>query len=208
MAHLQLTPEGLPEREIFNGAIVWDDTHYCSVTALTPEEIEYFRVVPLLETQPPSHNKTTHSCTREGVEFVDSQWQYKWVINPLPEETILENLNRSKVIKNAQINMWRAQANQTTFTHLGKQIACDQLSRSDIDAVAGSVSLTGTFPQGFPNAWKAVDNTYIMIPDIAAFKAMYASMTLQGTINFGRSQTLKATLNAATTIEEVEAIVW
>ena len=117
-------------------------------------------------------------------------------------------LATAKAAKNAQINLWRAEANQTYFTHQGKQIACDQLSRSDIDAVAGSISLTGAFPAGFPGAWKATDNTYLALPDVASFKAMYGSMTLQGTINFGKSQDLKAALTAATTLAQVNAITW
>jgi hypothetical protein len=113
-----------------------------------------------------------------------------------------------KAAKNIQINKWRASANQTTFPHSGKLIACDSLSRSDIDAVASGISLNGTFPEGFPGAWKAVDNSYIMLPTIDSFKTLYASMTLQGTINFGRSQQLKTALVAATTVEQVNEIVW
>ena len=119
-----------------------------------------------------------------------------------------QEIAAAKSAKNAQINQWRATANQTTFPHGGKQIACDQLSRSDIDAVANSIALTGAFPAGFPGAWKAVDNTYIMLPNVDAFKAMHASMTAQGTINFGHSQELKAALAAATTVEQLTAIVW
>lgn len=117
-------------------------------------------------------------------------------------------LSELKALKNLEINAWRAAANHSSFTHLGKVIACDELSRSDIDAVAGSISLTGAFPAGFPGAWKAVDNTYIMLPDIAAFKAMYNSMTTQGTQNFLYSQLLKTALAAATSIEEINAVVW
>lgn len=127
--------------------------------------------------------------------------------NPTPEQAAA-TLASAKALKNLQINHWRATANQTTFPHAGKLVACDALSRSDIDAVANSITLTGEFPVGFPGAWKATDNTYIMLPDVAAFKAMHASMTLQGTINFGRSQTLKADLAAATTLEQVNAIAW
>lgn len=126
---------------------------------------------------------------------------------PTPEESAAL-LASAKTAKNMQINLWRGSANQSSFTHAGKQIACDALSRSDIDAVAGSIALTGTFPAGFPGAWKATDNSYVMLPDVEAFKAMYASMTLQGTLNFGHSQDLKATLAAATTIEQVNAIAW
>ena len=126
---------------------------------------------------------------------------------PTPAE-LAAQLAQAKAAKNQQINVWRSEANQSSFAYSGKQIACDQLSRSDIDAVAGSIALTGAFPAGFPNAWKAMDNTYISIPDVATFKAMYAAMTLQGTINFGHSQDLKAALAAATTVEQIDAIVW
>ncbi|MFZ2306846.1 MAG: DUF4376 domain-containing protein [Rhodoferax sp.] len=132
-----------------------------------------------------------------------------WVADPAPTpEEIASALASAKAAKNLMINRWRMDANQTSFAHAGKTIACDPLSRSDIDAVAGSISLTGELPAGFPGAWKAVDNSYLMLPDVAAFKAMYASMTLQGTSNFSHSQTLKAALAAATTVEQVNAITW
>lgn len=140
-------------------------------------------------------------------DFTPQKYQYVGgavVPAPIPAD----QLAAAKADKNAQINTWRAAANKTFFTYSGKQIACDDLSRGDIDAVAGSISLTGSFPVGFPNAWKAMDNTYVPIPDIATFKAMYAAMTLQGTQNFGHSQSLKATVAAATTLDQINAVVW
>lgn len=110
--------------------------------------------------------------------------------------------------KNAQINLWRAAANSSTFTHGGKTIACDPLSRSDIDAVAGSIGLTGDYPANFPLQWKAVDNTYLELADVDAFKDFYAAMVAQGTLNFVHSEQLKAALAAATTQAEIDAIVW
>jgi hypothetical protein len=113
-----------------------------------------------------------------------------------------------KAAKNVQINVWRASANLSTFPYNGKLIACDALSRSDIDGVANHIALFGTFPEGFPGAWKATDNTFIPMTDIDAFKEMYAAMTAQGTANFSYSQELKAALATATTQEEIAAIVW
>lgn len=110
--------------------------------------------------------------------------------------------------KNVAINTWRAAANLSSFPHAGKVIACDALSRSDIDAVANHIALFGAFPAGFPGGWKAVDNSLVMLPDLDAFRAMYASMTAQGTENFNHSQSLKAALALATTPEEVAAIEW
>lgn len=113
-----------------------------------------------------------------------------------------------KAAKNLQINGWRYAANLSYFPHNGKNVACDALSRSDIDAVAASISLNGAFPAGFPGAWKAMDNSYIVLSTVDDFKSMYASMTAQGTTNFAHSQALKATLAAATTQSDVDAIVW
>jgi len=110
--------------------------------------------------------------------------------------------------KNTEINAWRAAANLSMFPHAGKHIACDELSRSDIDGVANNIALFGEFPAGFPGAWRATDNTMIPLPDVDAFRAMYASMTAQGTENFNHSQELKAQLAAASTPDEIAAIQW
>lgn len=113
-----------------------------------------------------------------------------------------------KAKKNAQINEWRLAANQSTFTYLGKTFACDALSRSDIEGVANTANLTGSFPEGFPNAWKAIDNTYIPILTVKEFGAFYKAMADRGSVNFAHSQQLKTMLSNAMTIEEVDAIAW
>lgn len=117
-------------------------------------------------------------------------------------------LSELKSAKNAEINAARAAANTGTFDHAGKTFSCDQLSRGDIDGVNGEVALTGALPQGFPGAWKAVDNTFLPIADVAAWTAFYRAMVAQGAANFIHAQDLKAQLSAATTAEKVAAIVW
>ncbi|MEW5893393.1 MAG: DUF4376 domain-containing protein [Pseudomonadota bacterium] len=113
-----------------------------------------------------------------------------------------------KAAKNAEINLARAMANTSTFDHGGKTFSCDQLSRSDIDGVNGYVALYGALPPAFPGAWKAVDNTYLPIADVDAWKVFYTAMVAQGAANFAHAQELKAQLAAATTPEAVAAIVW
>jgi len=127
-----------------------------------------------------------------------------WVLDLKPEPEY--DLAGAKVKLNAAINEWRARINFTTFPHDGKVIACDALSRSDIDAVAGHISLFGDFPVDFPGAWKAVDNTYVVLADVDAFKAMYASMTAQGTANFVQSQVWKAQMAAAADADDIAAV--
>jgi hypothetical protein len=64
------------------------------------------------------------------------------------------------------------------------------------------------FPESFPGAWKTADNTYIPMPSIDDFKAMYAAMTLQGAANFNHAQALKIQVANATTLQGVAAIRW
>jgi len=117
-------------------------------------------------------------------------------------------LDGLKADKNAEINATRAALNTSSFIHDGKTFSCDSLSRSDIDGVNGYVALYGVLPPDFPGAWKAIDNSYYPLADVAAWKAFYASMVAAGTENFMRAQQLKAQLAAATTAEEVEAVRW
>lgn len=127
---------------------------------------------------------------------------------PAAPEVHVPTLEELKAAKNIEINAARFSANQGTFTHGGKTFACDLLSRGDIDGVNGEVALTGALPANFPGAWKAVDNTYFMIPDVATWTQFYQSMVATGTANFLHAQQLKAQLAAATTAEDVAAIVW
>lgn len=128
-----------------------------------------------------------------------------WVVLPAYPGPDLAAL---KAKKNAEINEARLAANFSTFTHTGKAIACDQLSRSDIDGTNGYVSLYGELPAGWPGGWKAVDNTYVPITTVDEWKAFYASMFAAGSANFAKAQALKAQIADATTAEQVAAITW
>lgn len=113
-----------------------------------------------------------------------------------------------KTIRKQYINEERLKANQAYFVFAGKQIAADPLSRSDIDATNGYVSLMGTLPDPWAGGWKTLDNTYVAIPNVDVWKLFYSSMVTQGTTNFIHAQDLKQQIDAATTIPEVEAVTW
>lgn len=145
-----------------------------------------------------------------GPGFVDAPDHvvcgYLWdgsVFTPPPVDLVA-----LKAAKNAEINAARLAANFSTFPYADKAIACDQLSRSDIDGTNGFVSLYGSLPPGWPGGWKAVDNTYVPISSVAEWKAFYSSMFAAGNANFAKAQALKEQLEAATTPEEVQFITW
>lgn len=127
---------------------------------------------------------------------------------PLLQDPPPPTLDELKGAKNTEINLARAAANTGVFPHDGKLFSCDALSRSDIDGMNGYVALYDELPPDFPGVWKAADNSYYPIADVAAWKSFYAAMVATGTANFAHSQQLKAQLAEATTAKAVAAIVW
>lgn len=119
-----------------------------------------------------------------------------------------DDLAPARAAKNEEINRARAAANQTYFTYKGMKIACDPLSRSDIDGTNGAVLLSGSFPPGWPGGWKTVDNSFVGIATVDEWKAFYTAMWQQGAMNFAKAQGLKTQLAAAKTPEEISAIAW
>lgn len=92
MEYAQLNEDGSYGHQITtHGNVKWDGTHFCPASALTPDEAEYFRVVPLLATEPPTINPTTQSVIRDGGEQANGQWQYRWAVEDLTAEQIAVN---------------------------------------------------------------------------------------------------------------------
>ena len=127
---------------------------------------------------------------------------------PIEQDPVPPTLVELIAAKNAQINIWRAEANTSKFTHQGKNFACDALSRSDLDGTAATIALTGAFPPGFPNGWKAIDDTYIGLPTVESFGEFYAAMSGQGSANFARAQALKGKLAQVQDQAGLDAITW
>lgn len=151
--------------------------------------------------------------TEEHAALLDGQSNGKRIVAdaegwPLLADPPAPTLDELKTAKNAEINQARATANASTFTHDTKVFSCDALSRGDIDGVNGYVAIFAALPPTFPGPWKAADNSYYPIADVAAWKSFYASMVATGAANFIHAQELKAQLAAATVPEEVAAIVW
>ena len=119
------------------------------------------------------------------------------------------NLNVLKVAKNKQINEWRLQANETSFTYNGHHIAADIVSKFDITITNGEILDLGALPPNWLGAWKRVVHTvYVPIPDVATWKAFHSALFNQGLTNFNHAQDLKLALANANTPEQIAEIVW
>lgn len=131
-----------------------------------------------------------------------SSWDYstkQWVD--------IRTLVQAKLLKNAVINAARVAANLTTFPFAGHPIACDAQSRVDIENVTSEIMLTGAMPTGWSGTWKAADNVDVAVATKPVWVTFYKAMTALSRANFQTAQTMKATLLAATTLAQVDAIV-
>lgn len=118
------------------------------------------------------------------------------------------NLTALKLDKNKQINEWRLQANETSFTYNGHHIAADIVSKFDITITNGEILNHGALPPNWVGGWKTIANVIVPIPDVATWKVFHSALFNQGLTNFNHAQGLKVALANATSVAEIEAIVW
>ncbi len=131
----------------------------------------------------------------------------------LTETQVIEALytvaEYQEVVK-GQINMAYASANSapvsyTTKAGVVKSYQADDLSRKNMsDALLGFQSV-GAVPPGF--FWVASDNTQVPFT-LADIQGLAAAAIAQGWTNFQKAQALKAQIRSATTIHEIQQIVW
>lgn len=69
-----------------NGILDWDDTHRCTVQALTEYEKTYFRIVDVVDLGQPAFDPLTHTCARDSAELVDGQWQRAYILIALTQD--------------------------------------------------------------------------------------------------------------------------
>lgn len=121
---------------------------------------------------------------------------------------VTPNIPVMRALQSASIDAAWAAANSATFLFGGHPIGMDETGSKNINSIATGIALTGALPAGYPGYWKAADNFPVPVVDVATFKQMYAAMIAQGLTNFAHAQTQKAAIAAATTPDQIAAIVW
>lgn len=125
-----------------------------------------------------------------------------------------KNLKVLRDYKHKLINKWREEANFKYFVYEGHRIACDRLSRSDIDGTNGEIlgraiiNGTPSMPDGWPGGWKTMANNYVPITTLAQWKAFYSAMFNCGSLNFAKSQYLKHIVDNSNNLHQVLEVDW
>ena len=88
------------------GNVLWDGTHFCPASALTPAEAAQFNVFPLAPTTRPPFDPITQSRTEADPALVGGAWTQQWTIAALPSETISANQAAAEYARIA--SLWQA----------------------------------------------------------------------------------------------------
>ena len=133
------------------------------------------------------------------------RWQWNGGAPALVDLRPLAEIQRAK---KDEINAAHELANLTSFVFQGKDIQANAHSMRQIEVTNGGVLARGALRATWGGAWKALDNSYVAIPDVATWRAFYDAIEETGTNNYNRAQALKAQVDAALTAEAVAAITW
>jgi hypothetical protein len=190
---------------------------------ITAEELAGENHAPILQGPAPVLNAFQYAVPATPVQILTGGGNLVWItahtVHDFPAEQIATIIADAKTKKLKALTDAKIEANSTSFTHLDKQIAFAASDMKEILSTASHVALFDALPAGWPGGWKAIDNSVIMMPTAADFKAMIVSMTTQGTTNFTRSQVLKAQVAAinpdtgnmgacVAALEAINAITW
>jgi hypothetical protein len=118
------------------------------------------------------------------------------------------NLQAAIIAKLQYLAIAREQANLSNFTYLGKQYSATQTAQNDLNGIANFVSLNNSLPVSFNGFWLSISGDVLPLPNVAAFNTFYTAFVDQGNANFVKMTNLIAQAQAATTKQELDAIVW
>jgi hypothetical protein len=140
----------------------------------------------------------------EGFSIIHSagSWQY------LADEVIPEPvLSEAKLSQRALINSYRDAEEAGGFTYLGKQLDSDERSSLRITMAALTAQLSVDAGVPFSIDWTCKDNSTLTLNGIQTVE-MPKYLAIHGLTLHAKAKALKTQVDNATTIEEVEAIVW
>lgn len=203
MHYAQLSQDLLEAIQITTeGNVEWSESHFCPASALTEEEAQAFRVVPLLATEKPPFNSATHKCFRDGCRLLQGAWSFKWTVQPLTLPEVIANLatlraQRWEAVKSLRDKKVQNGGYKVTVADIDKWFHSDTFSRTQ---QMGLVMFGAACP-AVP--WKTLDGSFVTMSQTLA-NQIFAAAALQDQSVFARAEALKILIYASTDIESVD----
>lgn len=121
-----------------------------------------------------------------------------------PVELVLQ---QAKTARKAAINDARDAAELEPFTYLGKQFDADALAVKRITLAVQAAQSAVLAKQTYNLTWTCADNTTLDLTE-TQIVTMPIAMAIKGNEIHTKARTLKAAIDAATTVEEIDSITW
>lgn len=139
------------------GNVQWDANNFCTAEALVKDgKAAQFRVVELVQIDPPTFDPITEIAVRDGGEFVNGRWQYKWRVDTLSPEQAAAKLAAARAAKVEQIKAVRDQRTREGGVPAGgKWFHSDVYTRSQFQELARRGPNIPSIP------WRTMDGTDI-----------------------------------------------
>lgn len=118
------------------------------------------------------------------------------------------SIEEQRLSKGEEINAAWIKADASAFMYDGNQFRAGHDDIVRLNSINGYISLFNEMPPDWVGVWKTMDNTFIAMPDIAAWKPFYCAFVMKGVTNYMVAQSLKASIASAMTAEEIAAIHW
>lgn len=144
----------------------------------------------------------------EPVLGEDGNYYESWTTGLYSFEELDRMLADERLSVNERINLGRERANFHFFPFRGKRIACDRLSRSDIDGTSMYIAQFGSFPEDWVGGWKAMDNSYVSLATLEDWKEFIKAIFDQGQINFKHAQALKEIMRTTRDLKVMSSLGW
>lgn len=159
-------------------------------SGITDALITELGLAPLTENDPPVIDPLTQRVYRDGCEFVDGAWQYKWTVEALSAPAIAANLAAARAAIHVTIKAERDRRKFNGVFVSGKWIHTDTYSRTQW---MGMVMMGAGIPA---IEWTTMDNTSITTSQALAGAVFQATATLDATL-FGYAKGLIEAINAS-----------
>lgn len=98
--HIQLNDQNQYLRDLPTGNFEFSPTVFQPAATLTPEQMDQFRVRPLMHTEQPAFDPITQGVRAATPVLIDGHWTQQWEVYPLPaeeQEANAQNLRASLV---------------------------------------------------------------------------------------------------------------
>ena len=115
------------------------------------------------------------------------------------------DIDAAKTLKRMMINQWRTEAIDAGVEYAGVRYDTDAVSRDNITGTLTAVQAGVPLPDGF--TWRSEDNQDIPMT-VGNLAGLSAVVLAHVNTCYQRSWALKAEVDAAETVAEVDAVVW